>query len=187
MKVKVLERHTIEEEEIMDIEEGVEDWRTPIKKYLMTGELPPNLVEAKKLRVRGARFTLVNEVLYKRAFSMPMLKCLGPEEAKLAMAETHEGICGQHLGSRALATKILRAGFFWPTMKEDASEKVRKCDNCQRHAPIIHAPISELQSVLEPTPFAKWGLDILGPFPQATGGRKFIIVATDYFTKWVEA
>ena len=72
-------------------------------------------------------------------------------------------------------------------MKQDALEKVRKCDKCQRHAPIINAPISELQSVIEPTPFAKWGLDILGPFPQATGGRKFLIVATDYFTKWVEA
>ena len=80
------------------------------------------------------------------------------------MAESHEEIYEQHLAFRALTTKILQAGFFWPTMKEDASEKVRKCDNCQRHAPIINAPISELQSVLEPTPFAKWGLDILGPF-----------------------
>ena len=114
---------------------------------------------------------------------MPLLKCLGPEEVDYAIRETHEGICGEHLGARALAAKILRAGFYWPTMKEDAFRKVKTCDNCQRHASMTSAPASKLQTVLEPIPFAKWGLDILGPFPQATGGRKFLLVATDYFTK----
>ena len=118
---------------------------------------------------------------------MPLWKCLGPEEVDYAIRENHERICGEHLGVRALAAKILRAGFYWPTMKEDAIRKVRTCDNCQRHASMTSAPASKLQTVLEPIPFAKWGLDILGPFPQATGGRKFLLVATDYFTKWVEA
>ena len=187
VKVEILSRPTIEEEEVLTIADNQNDWRIPIRKYLELGELPSNHTEAKKIKVRGARFVLINGILYKRAFARPLLKCLGPEEIELALAETHEGICGQHLGSRALASKILRAGFFWPTMKEDALNKVRKCDSCQRHAPVVSAPISELQSVIEPTPFAKWGLDILGPFPQATGGRKFLIVATDYFTKWIEA
>ena len=186
VKVEVLERPSIEEKEVLAVGGEKEDWRTPIKKYLLNGELPEDLKEAKKVRVRGARFVLVDGILYKKAFSMPLLKCLGPEEVDYAIRETHEGICGEHLGARALAAKILRAGFYWPTMKEDAMHKVRTCDNCQRHASMTNAPVTELRSVLEPIPFAKWGLDILGPFPQATGGRKFLLVATDYFTKWVE-
>ena len=186
VKVEVLERPSIEEKEVLAVGGEKEDWRTPIKKYLLNGELPEDLKEAKKVRVRGARFVLVDGILYKKAFSMPLLKCLGPEEVDYAIRETHEGICGEHLGARALAAKILRAGFYWPTMKEDAMYKVRTCDKCQRHASMTNAPVTELRSVLEPIPFAKWGLDILGPFPQATGGRKFLLVATDYFTKWVE-
>ena len=41
--------------------------------------------------------------------------------------------------------------------------------------------------VSSPWPFAQWGLDILGPFPQVTGNRRFVLVAVDYFTKWAEA
>ena len=131
VKVEVLERPSIEEKEVLAVGGEKEDWRTPIKKYLLNGELPEDLKEAKKVRVRGARFVLVDGILYKKAFSMPLLKCLGPEEVDYAIRETHEGICGEHLGARALAAKILRAGFYWPTMKEDAMHKVRTCDNCQ--------------------------------------------------------
>ncbi|XP_075644936.1 uncharacterized protein LOC142615907 [Castanea sativa] len=44
-----------------------------------------------------------------------------------------------------------------------------------------------LNPLSSPWPFAKWGLDIVGPFPRATGNRRWLIVGTDYFTKWVEA
>jgi len=117
---------------------------------------------------------------------MSLLKRLGPQEAEYALAEVHSGIYGEHLGGRALAAKILRAGFFWPTLQQDAQTKVRECDKCQRHAPIQSAPISQLQPTFQPIPFAQWSLDILGPFPQVTGQRKFLLVATDYFTKWIE-
>uniref|UniRef100_A0A2N9JBM8 Uncharacterized protein n=1 Tax=Fagus sylvatica TaxID=28930 RepID=A0A2N9JBM8_FAGSY len=63
----------------------------------------------------------------------------------------------------------------------------RKCDKCQRFAPKIHQPAQELNPLSSPWPFAQWGLDIVDPLPQAPGNKKFLIVATDYFTKWVEA
>ncbi|XP_050259242.1 uncharacterized protein LOC126704276 [Quercus robur] len=56
-----------------------------------------------------------------------------------------------------------------------------------RFAPNIHQPGGELNPLSSPWPFAQWGLDILGPFPKAAGNRKFLLVSTDYFTKWVEA
>ena len=104
---------------------------------------------------------------------MSQLKCLGINEIDYATRETYEGICGEHLGAKALTAKILIAGFYWPTMKEDVIRKVRKSDNCQRHASITNDLVSKLQSVLEPILFATWELDILGPFPQATGDRNF--------------
>ena len=72
-------------------------------------------------------------------------------------------------------------------MQKDALAYAKKCDKCQKHAPIIHKPGAKLSPLTSPWPFAQWGLDILGPFPKASGSRKFLLVATDYFTKWVKA
>uniref|UniRef100_A0A2N9EIL5 Integrase catalytic domain-containing protein n=1 Tax=Fagus sylvatica TaxID=28930 RepID=A0A2N9EIL5_FAGSY len=69
----------------------------------------------------------------------------------------------------------------------DALKYVRECDKCQRFAPMIHQPARELNPLSRPWPFAQWGLDIVGPLPRAPGNKKFLITATDYFTKWIEA
>uniref|UniRef100_A0A2N9IWS2 Integrase catalytic domain-containing protein n=1 Tax=Fagus sylvatica TaxID=28930 RepID=A0A2N9IWS2_FAGSY len=74
-----------------------------------------------------------------------------------------------------------------PICRSDAVRYVRKCDKCQRFAPKIHQPAQELNPLSSPWPFAQWGLDIVGPLPRAPGNKRFLIVATDYFTKWVEA
>ena len=72
-------------------------------------------------------------------------------------------------------------------MHKEALKYVKKCDQYQRFTPNIHQPGGELNPLSSPWPFAQWGLDILGPFPKATGNRKFRLDGTDYFTKWVEA
>ncbi|KAL6319119.1 hypothetical protein AAG906_011198 [Vitis piasezkii] len=72
-------------------------------------------------------------------------------------------------------------------MKKDAAAYVKKCDKCQRYAPIPHMPSTTLKSVSGPWPFAQWGMDIVGPLPTAPAQKKFLLVATDYFSKWVEA
>ncbi|RVW56363.1 Pro-Pol polyprotein [Vitis vinifera] len=72
-------------------------------------------------------------------------------------------------------------------MKKDAAAYVQKCDKCQRYAPIPHMPSAALKSVSGPWPFAQWGMDIVGPLPAAPAQKKFLLVATDYFSKWVEA
>ena len=72
-------------------------------------------------------------------------------------------------------------------MQKEALEYVRKCDQCQRFAPSIHQPGGVLSPLSSPWPFAQWGLDIVGPFPKAAGNKRYLLVGTDYFTKWVEA
>ena len=71
-------------------------------------------------------------------------------------------------------------------MRNDAAEYVRKCEQCQKHAHLIHQSAGHLNPISSPWPFTQWGLDILGPFPLATGNRWFVLVTVDYFTKWAE-
>ncbi|XP_052206772.1 uncharacterized protein LOC127811099 [Diospyros lotus] len=186
--MEVLQRPSVEtSEEGVHCVDIVDDWRTPILKYLLNQELPAAPSEARKLKTKKARFTVIGQELYKREYSVPLLKCLGTREADQALEEVHEGDCSEHLGARVLAGKVLRAGFFWPTLKQDAAQKVQTCDKCQKHGPLTLRPPSSIQPIFQPLPFAQWGLDILGPFPMASAQRKFLLVATDYFTKWVEA
>ncbi|KAK3008827.1 hypothetical protein RJ639_014401 [Escallonia herrerae] len=163
-------------------------WMDMIVTYLSIGELPSERHEARNLCVKAARYALVEGTLYKKSFSLPYLRCLRPSESIYALQEVHEGICGQHhLGGRTLAQKILRQGYYWTTMQRDAIEFTRRCDKCQKFAPISHTPVVPLTSIVSPITFAVWGMDLLGPFPMASGQRQFVIVAIDYFTKWTEA
>ncbi|GAV88088.1 rve domain-containing protein [Cephalotus follicularis] len=160
---------------------------TPFISWLRDGILPEDPVEARKLVYRVNRFQFRDGILYKRSFSFPWLRCLNPSEADYALREVHERICGNHTGGRTLSHKLLRQGYYWPTMHQDAINLVRKCDKCQRNANISRRPSQPLTSITAPWPFAQWGMDFVGPLPMATGQRKFLIVAVDYFTKWVEA
>ncbi|GAU50049.1 hypothetical protein TSUD_408450 [Trifolium subterraneum] len=120
-------------------------------------------------------------------FSIPLLKCADEVTADYILREIHEGINSQLLGGRSLARKALRAGYYWPTMQQDAKEHVKKCDKCQRHADMHLAHPHELKSLSSPWPFAWWGMDILGPFIRGNLQNRFLTVGVDYFTKWVEA
>ncbi|XP_075665527.1 uncharacterized protein LOC142635213 [Castanea sativa] len=108
--------------DIVNIQEiGSENnWTTPLISYLKDGTLPDGKEAARKLKVQSARFILIKDVLYKRGFSRPYLRCVGPEEAKYVMREVHEGICGNHSGSQSLVHKLIRARYYRPTMQNDA-------------------------------------------------------------------
>ena len=103
------------------------------------------------------------------------------------LIEIHEGICENQSGVRSLVRKAVRQGYFWPQMERDTTTYTRKCDKCQRLASVSHLPHTEMVPMTSSWPFAKWGVDILGSLPQAQLQRKFLIVAIDYFTKWIEA
>ena len=113
------------------------NWTTPIASYLKNGILPDEKEAARKLKVWAARFVLIKDVLYKRGFSRLYLRCLGNEEVDYVMREVHEGVCGNHSGSRSLVHKLVRAGYYWPSMQKGAEAYVKTCNKCQRFSNII--------------------------------------------------
>nr|XP_009387619.1 PREDICTED: uncharacterized protein LOC103974492 [Musa acuminata subsp. malaccensis] len=162
-------------------------WVQELLRFKRDGTLPLDEVAARRLRRTHSWYTVECGRLYKRSFTYPLLRCLEPDEAQMVLTETHEGVCGEHIGGRTLAHKILRQGYYWPTMCRDAKAYVQRCSSCQQHARAprqLAVPLSPIDCAW---PFAQWGLDLLGPFPPAYGQRKYIIVGVDYFTKWVEA
>ena len=130
-------------------------WTAPLISYLKNGVLPNGKEVARKLKVQAVRFVLIRDVLYKRGFSHPYLRCLGVEEADYVMKEVHEGICGNHSGSRSLVHKLVRAGYYWPTMQKDTEAYVKTCNKCQRFSNIIGRPTEELTPMTAPWPFAQ--------------------------------
>ncbi|RVW68357.1 hypothetical protein CK203_063798 [Vitis vinifera] len=117
-----------------------------------------------------------------------LLLCLDRASADRVMREVHAGVCGPHMGGHMLARKIMRTGYFWLTMETDCCQFVQRCPECQIHGDLIHVPPSELHALTSPWPFSVWGIDIIGKIsPKSSSGHEFILVAIDYFTKWVEA
>ena len=131
-------------------------WREPIIEYLTNQILPADKAEAQKLQHRATRYRIINGKLYKDAYSKneaflsPLLRCLGPEEAEIVLREIHEGDCGNHSGGRSLAQKVLTQGYYWPRLHIQAKEYVKKCRQCQLHAPSSHQPATELHTLRMP-------------------------------------
>ena len=96
------------------------NWTTPLIAYLRSGILPDGKDVARKMKVQASRFVLIKDVLYKRGFSRTYLKCLSHDEAYYVMREIHKGIYENHSGARSLVHKLIRAGYYWPTMLKDA-------------------------------------------------------------------
>ena len=113
------------------------DWKSLIIEYLKSLAIETNL-ELTKLRTRAARYILIDDILYKKSFSLPYLWCLGPDETQSALRDIHEGICGQYMDDRSLSYKALRQGYYWPTMKNDSADFIQKCDKCQKFVKTTH-------------------------------------------------
>lgn len=185
--VKVLGQPSISEsEDVVLLDEQV-PWMTPILQYLRDGILLIDRNSARRLMYQIPRYLVDDKKLYRRGFSTPLLYCVAEPECTAILMEVHEGFCRGHTGAHNLAQKIIRQGYFWPTLKHDAIEYVKKCDKCQRFFNVPRAPPIELTAMSSPWPFAVWGIDLIGLFPVGKGDVKHAIVVVDYFTKWTEA
>ena len=113
--------------------------------------------------------------------------CVHPEASESLLEELHEGVCESHTGGRSLSHQAITQGYWWPGMQNETQKYVKKCDQCQRFALNIHQPGGVLNPLSSPWLFAQWGLDIVGSFPKAVRNKKYLLVCTDYFTKWIKA
>ncbi|XP_072084457.1 uncharacterized protein [Arachis hypogaea] len=100
-------------------------WMDPITDFSKNGKLPGDGKEAKALRREAAKYTVIQDQLFKKGLSQLLLKCLHPDQTDYMLREVHEGCCGHHIGGRALARKLIRAGYYWSSMMNDSREFVK--------------------------------------------------------------
>jgi len=149
-----------------------------------------NLDKREQIRMKrlATKYVVIGYFLYKISFNGILLRCLLSEDIDTALEHAHSGACGGHFNGRSIFGKLIRMGYWWPTMEHDCHEHVKKFEQCQRHGHLELTPTQELNYVTSPWPFSMWDLDFMGIInPPSSEGNKFILVATEYYTKWDEA
>ncbi|XP_015944522.1 uncharacterized protein LOC107469657 [Arachis duranensis] len=119
-------------------------WMNLITNFLEIGKLPGDEKSAKALRREVAKYAIIQGQLFKKGLSQPLLKCLHPSQTGYVLREVHEGCYGHHIGGKALARKLIRAGYYWPPMMKDSKEFVKKCMKCQENTNFHKALATEL-------------------------------------------
>ncbi|GAA0172523.1 hypothetical protein LIER_26332 [Lithospermum erythrorhizon] len=135
--------------------EEPEDWRSPIARYLVKGQLPETTIEARKIKNRSFRFYIYNDELYKKSWDSPLLSCVSQEDIS-------------------------------KNTRRDSMDFMKKCDACQRMGSAQYVPTTSMTPILNHIPFIMWEIDLVGKLPKAKGSVKYVVVAVDDFSKWVE-
>ncbi|XP_074346323.1 uncharacterized protein LOC141685096 [Apium graveolens] len=91
-------------------------WTQKYKDYITKGEIPKDN-EAKSLKIKATRFTIIDGILFKKSVTGLLQRCLEESEANDVLRDIHEGDYGNHSGGRSLSCKVLRMGYYWPTLK----------------------------------------------------------------------
>ncbi|XP_071686854.1 uncharacterized protein [Rutidosis leptorrhynchoides] len=172
---------------VASVEEEHPNWMEPILQYIRNNVLSNDKREARLVRERAPMYIIQNDILYCKSYCGLMMLCVGPIEGEMIVDEVHNGSCALHSGYKTIAAKIMWMGYFWLSLYRDVAKIVKRCKICQRHAPQNRIPKHDMIPVNSPWPFHKSAIDIVGPFPAGPGNVKFLIMAIDYFTKWVEA
>ncbi|CAL2239077.1 unnamed protein product [Prunus armeniaca] len=167
-----------------EVEMAEADWRYPIVKYLRD----PSGNHEKTTRFRARCYLIYQNELYRKGSDGLLLLCPSAEDIKVIMTESHKGICGTHQSGVKMRWLVQRHGYYWPTVLKNCVEYAKGCIKCQIYGPIQRVPADALHPVTKPWPFRGWAMDIIGKiYPTASNQHAWILVATDYFTKWVEA
>ena len=174
--------------EFIKAEEQGMPWFSDFANYLAKGVVVEGMsTQQKKKFFRDAnRYIWDDPYLYRMGGDRILRRCVSRDEGFNILRHCHEGLTGGHHGHHTTAQKVFDCGFYWPSVMKDALEFVKQCDACQRTGNISskdEMPQNPIQ-VLEV--FDIWGIDFMGPFP-VSGGNRYILVAIDYVSKWVEA
>jgi hypothetical protein len=138
--------------------------------------------------LKSIQYRLINSVLFQINYDRVILRCLEQEDTYKVLKKLHDYPAGGHFVGNTIAHKILRANYYWPTLFKYSHTHARNCKTCQISAEKEKRAAIPLQPVSVSKPFEQWGLDIIGEItPSSSKLHKYILTATDYFTRWVEA
>jgi hypothetical protein len=164
-------------------------WYEDILVYIQTLKFPTSSSrdEHCHLRHQDKKYLILEDTLYRRGVDCILHRCLIHEEAEIVLNNCHTGACGNHFSRLATTQEILRADYFWMTLIKDCVESVNKCHLCQIFSQKMRAHHPPMFPIITVGPFTKWVIDYTTCNPPSTRGNCYIIVAVDYFMKWVEA
>nr|GFC27610.1 reverse transcriptase domain-containing protein [Tanacetum cinerariifolium] len=113
-------------------------------------------------------------------------RCVAGKEAIDILNACHRGPIRGHYGANYTTKKVFDLGFYWPSIYKDAFELVKRCDSCQRQGKVSQKDEMPHNFIQICKNFDVWGIDLMRSFPSSKG-NKYILVAVDYLSKWVEA
>jgi hypothetical protein len=134
------------ENSTQEVEAEVQDWRVPIIAYLKD----PGRGAERNIRRLAFKYVLVDDELYHWTPDDVLLKCLGIDQARVAMREVHESICGTHQSTPKMKWLLRRAGFYWPSLISDCFRYYKGCEECQRFGDIQLVPAALLHPIVKP-------------------------------------
>ena len=157
-------------------------------KYLGDGSIRKEADEWRRRLLEGSRrqFELQMETsLLFRKLRGELLLVIPAHKLSTILKMAHDHELGGHQGATNTLYKI-RQGHWWPGMEDDVREYVKRCDTCQKRRVGKDKEYSS-SAIIKTQPFHHIGIDVMGPLPITLTGKRYIILAIDFFTKWTEA
>ena len=159
-------------------------WYADIIFVLLNLQAPPGFsrTKARFLNFKAMHFCMINNALFWKYHGRILLNCLLKYEADKVMEEFHAGDCGGHLYWKSIAEKILRVGFYWPTVFADVKKHATSYHKCQIFEGKKNLLPLPLKPISKEISFQQWGLDFIGEIhPPSSAQHKWILTATDNF------
>jgi ribonuclease HI len=163
------------------------DWMRSIKMFLDNQPPSDDITKVERIAHKFKMYHLIDEILYRRGVNGMMMKYISREEGIQLLQDIHSDICGSHSSLCPIIGKAFRHGFYWLVAKDDVMEVVTKCKDYQFFQKQITKHANPLRPIDLSWPFTIWGIDIVGILARAPGWFRFLFVAIDTFTKWMEA
>jgi ribonuclease HI len=191
-KPSVKPEESIDQEELVlmiidePAQQPVDDWMRPIRAYLDNQPPLDDNVEVERIARKSRMYHLIDGVLFRQGANGMMMKCISREEGIELLEDVHKAIYRSHLSWHSIIDKAFRHGFYWPTVKDDAMEVIKKCRDCQFYQKQTMKHVNPLPPIDVSCPFTVWGINIVGILPRAPDGFRYLFVGVDTFTKWME-
>lgn len=155
--------------------------------YLTDFSMPTNITKEQQAAIRrkSRYFIVLNDQLYKKNKNNPNrpIKVVKESEVEDVLYHTHSDPLAGHFSLDETYRRV-KIRYYWLQMFNDVRQYVRTCDECQRRGK--NRRIEPLHPIKVGQPFDRLGMDIVGPLPKTKNGNMYIVVATEYLTKWPE-